>query len=381
LQGQCKLNFMLGKRVKQSEGYNAFIPEPFPPKELIDFSNEIITKAAMAERLIGKLDGITHILPDSDFFLNMYIIKDATNSAQIEGTKATMMDALEMRAGINVNDTDADDILFYIKALHYGINRLKEFPFSLRYIKELHKELMVEARSTHFADPGEFRNSQNWIGGTSLQTAMYVPPPVNVMKTALSDFEKYIHSTNTIPVLQAGILHAQFETIHPFLDGNGRTGRLLITLFLYERALLEKPVLFLSSFFKKNQQLYYNKLNDYHNNKPEEWLHFFLDGVIETANQSINTSAKITHLREEDMRKIQALGKREATSGVQFLQLLFKNPLVTNSLVATTINFSRAGAAKLIERFIELDILVPLDESDKYGKIYVYRKYLDIFNE
>ncbi|TRW22558.1 Fic family protein [Flavobacterium zepuense] len=371
---------MLGKRIKQSEGYFSFIPEPFPPKELTEFSSEIITKAALAERLIGKLDGITHILPNADFFLNMYVIKDATNSAQIEGTRATMMDALEMKAGINVNDTDADDILFYIKALHYGIARLKEFPFSLRFIKELHKELMIKARSTHFADPGEFRNSQNWIGGTTLQNAMYVPPPVNEMKKALADFEKYIHNDNVMPVLQAGILHAQFETIHPFLDGNGRTGRLIITLFLYERAILEKPVLFLSSFFKKNQQLYYDKLNAYHNNRPEEWLHFFLDGVIQTAKQSIETSSKITILREEDMRKLQALGKREATSGVEFLQLLFRDPIVTNSIAANSMEFSRAGAAKLIERFIELDILTPLDENDKYGKVYIYRKYLDIFN-
>lgn len=372
---------MLGKYIKQSEGYSAFIPNSFPPKELTEFTPDLITKAALAERLIGKLDGITHILPNSDFFLNMYIIKDATNSAQIEGTRATIMDALEMKAGININDTDANDILFYIKAMHYGLARLKEFPFSLRFIKEIHRELMIEARSTHFANPGEFRSSQNWIGGATLQTASFIPPPVSAMKEALADLEKYIHDYSVMPVLQAGILHAQFETIHPFLDGNGRTGRLLITLFLYERAILEKPVLFLSSFFKRNQQLYYDKLNAYHNNKTNEWLHFFLDGVIETAKQSIETSAKITALREEDMRKIQALGKREATSGVDFLQLLYKNPLVTNSMAVNTMGFSRAGAAKLINRFVELDILNPIDEDNKYGKVYVYKKYLDLFNE
>ncbi|MFT3796600.1 Fic family protein [Flavobacterium sp.] len=371
---------MLGKYVKQTEGYSAFIPDSFPPKELTEFSTDIITKAALAERLIGKLDGITHILPNSDFFLNMYVIKDATNSAQIEGTRATMMDALEMKAGINVNDTDANDILFYIKAMHYGIARLKDFPFSLRFIKELHKELMIEARSTHFADPGEFRSSQNWIGGATLQTALYIPPPVDAMKKALGDFEKYIHDDSVMPVLQAGILHAQFETIHPFLDGNGRTGRLLITLFLYERAILEKPVLFLSSFFKRNQQLYYDKLNAYHNNKVDEWLHFFLDGVIETAQQSIETSAKITALREEDMRKIQGLGKREATSGVEFLQSLYKNPLITISMAINTMGFTRPGATKLIDRFVELDILKPIDETNKYGKVYIYKKYLDLFN-
>lgn len=371
----------IGKLIKQQEGYTAFIPNPFPPDNLLDFSTEILAKAATAERLIGKLDGITHVLPDADFFLSMYIIKDATSSAQIEGTRATMIDALEMSAGVNVKDTDADDILFYIKALNYGTNRLKEFPFSLRFLRELHKELMTGARSSHFSDPGEFRKSQNWIGGINIQNASYVPPPVYEMNNALNDFEKFIHNTSLMPVLQAGILHAQFETIHPFLDGNGRAGRLLITLFLFERAILEKPVLFLSSFFKKHQQQYYNMLNAYHQNNTNSWLHFFLDGVIETANESIHTSKKITTLRENDMRKIQALGKREATSGVTFLQHLFKNPITSTAKVAETMQFTRAGAGRLIERFIDLDILKPLDENSKWGKTYIYKNYVTIFSE
>ena len=371
----------IGKNIKQVEGYNAFIPDPFPDSVLLNFSPEIIAKAAHAERLIGKLDGITHVLPDSDFFLSMYIVKDATSSAQIEGTRATMMDALEMSAGVNVKNTDADDILYYIKALKYGCERLKEFPFSLRFIRELHEKLMTGARSSHFANPGEFRKSQNWIGGATLKDASFIPPPEAAMNSALTDLEKFIHNNTLMPVVQAGILHAQFETIHPFLDGNGRTGRLLITLFLFERAILEKPVLFLSSFFKKNQQLYYDKLNAYHNNKTSEWLHFYLDGVIETANQSIETSKRITELRETDMRKIQSLGKREASSGVLFLQHLFKNPICTNSIVASTMEYSRAGASKLIERFVGLEILKPLDETTMYGKTYIYKNYTNIFSE
>ncbi|MEO7983557.1 MAG: Fic family protein [Bacteroidota bacterium] len=372
---------IIGKIVKQPEGYRAFIPEKFPGKGLLNFPPEIITKAAHAERLIGKLDGITHVLPDADFFLSMYIIKDATSSAQIEGTRATMMDALEMSAGVNVADTDADDILFYIKALKYGTERLKEFPFTLRFLRELHKELMEGARSSHFSDPGAFRKSQNWIGGTTLQNASYVPPPVHEMNNALVDFERFIHDNSLMPVLQAGLLHAQFETIHPFLDGNGRAGRLLITLFLFQRAILEKPVLFLSSFFKKHQQLYYDKLNAYHNNNVNEWLHFYLDGVIETAEESIITSKKITTLREADMRKIQALGKREATSGVLFLQYLFNNPLASSSMVADKMKFSRAGAGKLIERFVDLEILEAQDENAKWGKMFIYKKYVNIFTD
>ena len=214
-----------------------------------------------------------------------------------------------------------------------------------------------------------------------MQNASFVPPPVHDMNNALVDFEKFIHDSSLMPVLQAGILHAQFETIHPFLDGNGRAGRLLITLFLFERAILEKPVLFLSSFFKKHQQLYYEKLNAYHNNKVNEWLHFYLDGVIETAEQSIVTSKKITTLREDDMRKIQALGKREATSGVLFLQYLYKNPIASSSMVAERMKFTRAGAGKLIERFVDLEILKPMDENAKWGKMYIYKKYVSIFSE
>ncbi len=370
----------IGNHVKQLEGHSAFIPEPFPPLELLSFPPEIVLKAAEAERLIGKLDGITHILPDADFFLSMYVVKDATNSAQIEGTRATMLDALEMSAGLNITATDADDILYYIKALSYGIKRLPQFPFSLRFIKELHKELMTNARSSHFSDPGEFRKTQNWIGGATLQTASFVPPPVDHMIKALSDLEKFIHDHSLMPVIQAGLLHAQFETIHPFLDGNGRTGRLLITLFLFERTLLENPVLFLSSYFKQHQQLYYDKLNAYHNNKPIEWLHFYLDGVIETAKQSVETSKRITALREDDMRKIQALGKREATSGIAFLQVLFKNPVTNVGIASKDMTFTRAGAIKLIERFVGMGILVAQNDSATYGKTFVYDKYLKIFD-
>lgn len=371
----------IGKNVLQANGYEAFIPEKFPAPEILELDKELLQKAALAERLIGKLDGITHILPDVDFFLSMYIIKDATYSAQIEGTRATIMDALEMDAGVNVKDTDADDILFYIKALNYGILRLKDFPFSLRFIREIHKELMMGARSSHFSDPGEFRRSQNWIGGTSPSNAAFVPPPPEVMDAALNQLEQFINNSNVMPIVHAALLHAQFETIHPFLDGNGRTGRLLITLFLYQRALLEKPVLFLSSYFKKHQQLYYDRLNGYHHNRVTDWLHFFLDAVIATANESIDTSKKITLLREQDMRKLQALGKREAGSGVLLLQQLFKMPLVSTGTVMKAMEYTRGGATKLIERFVQLDILRQKDETSRYGKTYIYKDYISIFNE
>jgi len=370
---------VLGNFIKQPGGFKAFIPADFPPKELLAFSPEILTKAALAERLTGKLDGITQTLPDADFFLAMYVAKDAAFSSQIEGTRATLMDVLELDAGVQTKETDADDILFYIRTLNYGMKRLKKLPLSLRFVKELHKELMTDARVSQFADPGEFRRSQNWIGGTKPDNAAFVPPPVDAMNKALNDWEKFVHRENMIPLIQAGLLHAQFETIHPFLDGNGRTGRLLITLFLYERAVLEKPVLFLSSYFKKHRQLYYDRLNDYHYSRVQPWLHFFLDGVIETAGESIDVSKKINLLREADMQKIQSLGKREAASGMLLLLQLYKTPIVTAAYVAAHTGFSRLGAQKVIDRFVALDILKQKDETVKYGKTYIYRKYVSLF--
>ena len=225
----------IGKNKKQKEGFSAFVPSPFPPKGIFNMSQQTLIKATEAERLIGKLDGITDTLPNVDFFLRMFVIKDATSSSQIEGTRATMIDAIEMEAGFENNkQTDADDILFYIKSLNYGVGRLKDFPMSLRFIREIHSKLMKGARSTQFSDPGEFRKTQNWIGGTTPSNALFVPSPPNDMYTALGDFEKFLLTTDqTLPLIQVAIMHAQFEVVHPFLDGNGRTGRLLVTMFLF----------------------------------------------------------------------------------------------------------------------------------------------------
>jgi Fic family protein len=370
----------IGRLIKQPTGYKAFIPDKFPSIEILNSCKEVIKKAGTAERVVGKLDGVTHNLPDADFFISMYVLKDATYSSQIEGTRATLLDALELEAGVNTITTDADDILYYIKALNYGIQRLKEFPFSLRFIRELHRELMTGARSSHFSDPGEFRKSQNWIGGTSPENAPFVPPPIFEMQDALNDLETFIHTDHLMPIIHSALLHAQFETIHPFLDGNGRTGRLMITLFLCERQILEKPVLFLSSYFKRHQKIYYEKLNGYHNDRIKEWLDFFLDGVIETAQESIQTSKMITDLRDEDMRKIQGLGKREADSGVTLLQNLFRTPIITVANAAAFTGFTRNGAQKVIDRFIDMEILRPRNESEKYGRSYIYSKYVEIFN-
>ena len=367
----------------QPGGFKAFIPNPFPPKGGFDFDPRILKKNNEATRLLGKLDGITKLLPDSDFFLLMYLKKDAAHSSQIEGTKATMIDAIEAEVKVNTNVTeDVDDILHYIKALNYGIKLVNKdgFPMALRFVRELHQQLMNKARVTHFSDPGEFRKSQNWIGGTRPGNAHFVPPPVDDMNKSLGDLEIFMHTDDLTPtVIKAGLVHAQFETIHPFLDGNGRTGRMLVTFYLWKEGFLEKPVLFLSSYFKKHQKLYYEKLFGYHYGKVYDWVDFFLDGVIEIANEAIHMVGEITVLREDDRRKIQILGKRASESAMTVLPKLYGQPIVNNAIIQKWTGYTRAGAQTVIDRFIKIGILTPKDKDKKYGQSYEYKKYLDIF--
>jgi Fic family protein len=373
----------IGKLVPQPGDFKAFIPNPFPPKEGFDFTPAILKKDNQATRLLGKLDGITKLLPNADFFLLMYLRKDAASSSQIEGTLATMVDAIEAEVKINEKiPSDVDDILHYIKALNYGVERVtrNNFPMALRLVRELHKELIYKARATHFSDPGEFRKSQNWIGGTRPDNARFVPPPVIEMLASLGELEKFMHAEDTIPtIIKAGLIHAQFETIHPFLDGNGRTGRMLIIFYLWKEGFLEKPVLFLSSYFKRHQQIYYEKLEDYHDGMVNEWIDFFLDGVIEIANEAIDIVGKITVLREKDMAKIQTLGKRASESAVKVMPKLYVLPIVNLATVQEWTGFTRAGAQTVINRFMEKGILIPKDRDKKYGQSYVYKEYLDIF--
>ena len=374
----------IGKLVTQQGGFQAFIPNLFPPKDGFEFSPAILKKDSQATRLLGKLDGITKLLPDADFFLLMYQRKDAAASSQIEGTVATMVDAIE--ADVKASEKvppDVDDIQHYIKALNYGIKRVTkdDFPMALRLVRELHKELMDQARATQYSAPGQFRTSQNWIGGTRPDNARFVPPPPTEMLASLGELEKFMNAEDNIPtIIKAGLIHAQFETIHPFLDGNGRTGRMLISFYLWKEHYLEKPVLFLSSYFKRHQKVYYERLTGYHDGKVSEWIEFFLDGVIEIANEAIDIVGKITVLREQDMAKIQTLGKRASESAIMVLPRLYGQPIVNVSTIQKWTGFrTRTGAQIVIDRFIAKGILIPKDKDIKYGQSYVYKEYLDIF--
>jgi cell filamentation protein, protein adenylyltransferase len=377
---------IIGQYRSQPQGFKAFVPSQFPPPG-ISLSLGVSKKHAEAMRLIGKLDGYAGLLPDKDFFHLMFLRKDAASSSQIEGTQATMMDAIEAESKERASDlpSDVDNILHYIDAVDYGLERIKELPLSLRLIRELHKELMVGARSTHAPYPGEFRSSQNWIGGTSPGNARFVPPPVHEMRSSLGDLEKFMqHNANYLPLIKAGLLHAQFETIHPFNDGNGRTGRMLITMYLWHTKLLETPVLYLSSYFKQHQDVYYERLNGYHAepSKFDDWLKFFLEGVIEIAHSSIATCGKITTLRERDMRKAQGLGKTSARSTIELLKRLYKQPIVSATDIRAWAGYSsRQAAYNTIDRLAKLDILKPLKEPETYGQRYIYSDYIKIFQD
>jgi Fic family protein len=375
----------IGSISQQPEGFNAFIPTIFPPNDGFHFDPKIIKKSVKASMLVTRLDGITELLPDNDFFLLMYLRKDAASSSQIEGTMATMVDAIEaeMVTSTGIPD-DVDDILHYLKALNYGMDRTTkdDFPIGLRFIRELHKQLMDGARATHHSYPGEFRRSQNWIGGTNPSNAKFVPPPVEEMNDALNELEAFIHSEDLIlDIIKAGLIHAQFETIHPFTDGNGRTGRMLITFYLWQSGLLKKPVLFLSSYFKKHQKIYYEKIANYHDDEEgvSEWIDFFLDGVIEIATEAIKIVKEITILRGRDVLKIQSLGKRASESAIKVLPKLYGQPVVNVATVQKWTSFTRAGAQTVIDRFIDMGILVHKDEDKKYGQSYIYKEYVDIF--
>lgn len=378
-------NLKIGRYIKQKEGYETFTPFDFPPKDGFSISPRLYKKHEEAIRLIGKLDGITRLLPDKDYFTFMFVVKDATYSSQIEGTKATMQDAVAapVTEEKERKNKDVDDIEHYIRSANYGIDRIKDFPFSLRFIRELHEKLMIDARSTQHAYPGEFRSSQNWIGGRTPFDASFVPPAVKDMHKSLDDLERFVNSKDDYPsLIKTGLIHAQFETIHPFTDGNGRTGRMLVAMYIYHIGLLEEPVLYLSSYFKKYQKLYYQKLQNYHDEDSDidGWLEFFLDGVIEIANSSIETCTKITALRDRDFAKMQKLGKKSAESTLEIVRKLFSQPIVGVAEIMKWTGFTSQGAYNVINRLEKLKILEPIGKTD-YAQKYIYADYYELFDD
>jgi len=334
--------------------------------------------------MLGKLDGITQLLPDLDSFIFMYILKEATRSSEIEGTRATIVDVIKTEAKIeNKYPQDFDRIMQYISAMEYGLKRLKTLPLSLRFITEIHKQMLSGTIDAPGKTPGEFRKTQNWIQGGSPNTAKFVPPPVNEMKQCLYDLEAFLHSKDSYPpLIKAALAHAQFETIHPFLDGNGRTGRLLITFYLCKLGVLERPVLYLSEYFLNNQKSYYEALDAYHSEEGDisVWLNFFLDGISIISTQAIETSKKINKLRQNDIIKIQTLG-RSARTGMIVLDALYKQPILSVKNVEEWTGLSRPQANLLVDKLVTLGILQQKNKEVEYGREFWHSEYLHLFTD
>jgi Fic family protein len=368
----------------QPAGYKAFIPASFPAGDLITWDNDLIMLLSQADRAIGKLNAIDQLVPDVDFFIYMYVTKEAAFSSQIEGTQATFLDYFKAEAKIIDKDipSDVDEIKNYIEAMNHGTNRLKTLPLSWRLVREMHQILLKGVRGQH-KTPGEFRKSQNWIGGPSIETATFVPPPPQALQDALSDLEKFFHSTLSKfpPLIKAGLIHAQFETIHPFLDGNGRTGRLLITFYLYKEGILSRALLYISQFFKKYRRDYYDKLNGYRfDNGVENWLKFFLEGVRVVSDEAVMTAQKITKLREEHIQAVSKFG-RNADTALKLLNKLYSLPIVDFRLVGKVTGISsKANINALIEKFTRAGILHETTGKERYRK-FVFREYIHQFSD
>ncbi len=372
----------VGKLVQQPQGYKAFIPDKFPPAKAIQFSPQTQQLHSKAVLMLGKLDGITQLLPDLDFFIFMYIRKEATKSSEIEGTKATMADVIRKEAEIsNDRPEDVDRILHYISAMDYGLERLKKFPLSLRFMREVHEILIKGTKDEPGKTPGEFRKSQNWIGGGSPATARFVPPPPAKMLENLSDLEKFLHAEDEYPpLIKAALAHAQFETIHPFLDGNGRTGRLLTTFYLCKLGMLERPVLYLSEYFLRNRKSYYDALERYHSEEDEigNWLNFFLEGVALISEEAIETSKKINNLRQADLLKIQSLG-RSAENAAKVFEKIFELPIISVKKVEEWTGLSRPQANVLVKKLVDIGLLKQKGNA-KYAREFAYSEYLKLFD-
>lgn len=364
--------------LKGEAQYKAFVPNPLPFN--VRMNGDLQSLLSKADLSLGRLDGIAETLPDVDFFILMYIRKEATLSSQVEGTQATFADVLRAEAKIESLEThkDVDEILNYIKAMNHGLERLESLPLSLRLIKEIHGILLQGVRG-EWKEPGEFRGSQNWIGGASIEQASFVPCPPQELINALGDLEKFFYNNSKIPVLlKTGLIHAQFENIHPFLDGNGRIGRLLITFYLCQQKVLDRPLLYLSDFFKKYRQEYYDRLNVFHEKDDiENWLKFFLEGVDVTARQAVETSKKIIKLKEEDTKKIETLG-RSTPKAAEVFNFLFHTPMLKIKDIEKITGLKNPNAMFLTNKMVNLGILKEIT-GKKRNKVFVYQKYISLF--
>ena len=365
------------------EVFKAYIPPSLPPEPGLDMA-VLSPHLARAMQAIGRLDGVALLLPDIDLFLYHYVRKEALLSSQIEGTQSSLSDLLlhELAEAPGVPLDDVEEVSAYVAAMTHGMSRMQEgFPLSLRLLREIHGVLLATGRGRN-KQPGEFRRSQNWIGGTRPGNALFVPPPPESVMACMGDLESFIHDTESgLPVLiKAGLAHVQFETIHPFLDGNGRLGRLLITLMLCEAGLLKSPVLYLSLYLKSRRADYYRLLGEVRENGAwEAWLEFFLDGVTETANGAVSTTERLMQLFAADKAKIGGLGRAalNAERAHDWLQL---HPIASVQTIAKALDVTSATAGKAVQSLIGIGILKEVTGRQR-DRLFVYDSYLTILSE
>jgi Fic family protein len=367
-------------------GYRAFHPAPLPPDPALQLSGELQLLLSQADRALGRLDGSVETLPNPDLFVFMYVRKEAVLSSQIEGTQSSLQDLLAAEAnlfGAESLPRDVDEVVNVVHAMNHGLARLATLPVSMRLIAEIHAELLQGVRGSRLT-PGEWRRSQNWIGpgGCTLATATFVPPPPEELPEALGALERFLHAQDDLPALiRIGLAHAQFETIHPFLDGNGRVGRLLITFLLTEKGILQKPVLYLSHYFKQHRQAYYDHLQAVREQGDwEGWLAFFLRGVAEVSQEASLTARRILSLREQHRTLITDHLGRAAANGHRVLESLFDRPIVSVNAIEALIATSYPAANTLVARLTALGILREMTGQKRHRR-FCYQPYIALFAE
>lgn len=372
-------NNRAGSFIKQPFGYYTFRPNPLPPSPPVKIDSQMISLLSKADRMLGRLDGVTQTLPNPELFVAMYVQKEAVLSSQIEGTQASLSDLLDISSSDEKRHSIAE-VVNYVNAMEYGLKRIRALPLSLRLIKEIHAVLLNKGRGSS-KTPGEFRSSQNWIGpaGCSLIDATFVPPTVPDMKEALGDIENFFYSEDEIPpLIKIALIHAQFESIHPFLDGNGRMGRLLITFWLCQQNILSQPLLYLSYYFKKHRTGYFDSLMKVRQDGEwEQWINYFLIGVAETSEEAINTAKDILQLKADCEAKLQRKGGINYT---KLLELLFVTPTVYKSTVSERLGVSTPTASKIVDDFVNLKIIVDVTPNKQRYKKYAFMKYIIILN-
>jgi Fic family protein len=378
------MNQRVGHYITQKiagETYKAYIPPALPPTPPIDLSR-LYPYLEKARGALAELNSICRLIPNPSLFIYMYVRKEALLSSQIEGTQSSFSDLMlfEHHQKTEVSLEDVEEVSNYVRAIHHGLRRLKaEFPLSLRLLREIHGVLLSGGRGSGKL-PGEFRRSQNWIGGTRPGNALFVPPPVEYLDLCLVDFEKFLHNDRLPVLIKAGLMHVQFETIHPFLDGNGRLGRLLIPLLLCAEGLLDDPVLYLSLYLKQNRRLYYDLLQEVRTQGTwETWLEFFLEGVYSSAKQAIHTADRINHLFDQDFQKIASL-KRAKFSCEHVLEYMKRLPQVTVPLLSRELEMTAPTARKALTHLTKIGVIEEIS-GKKRDKVYVYRPYLRILEE